>query len=128
MFEVAKVNKEMAFNANANLIIKSSDDTFEVNVEEIEFDSKLDCARFIESIGAVMTFTNSTDRLETLTFEFREDFESNLLSHGQTYRLYRSSHYMNLVSHTIESEERLDEIVEQLEGDVMIDLQIIYGV
>lgn len=94
----------------------------------MEFDSKLDCARFIESVGAVMTFTNSTNRSESLTFEFREDFESNLLSHGQTYRLYRISHYMNLVSHTIESEERLDEIVEQLEADVTIDLQIIYGV
>lgn len=128
MFEVAKVNKEMAFNANANMIIKSSDDTFEVNVEEMEFSSKLDCARFIESVGAIMTFTNSTNRSETLAFEFREDFESNLLSHGQTYRLYRSSHYMNLVSHTIESEERLDAIVEQLEADVTIDLQIIYGV
>lgn len=128
MFEVVKVNKEMAFNANANMIIKSSDDTFEVNVEEMEFSSKLDCARFIESVGAVMTFTNSTNRSETLTFEFREDFESNLLSHGQTYQLYRSSHYMNLASHTIESEERLDAIVEQLEADVTIDLQIIYGV
>ena len=49
MFEVAKVNKEMAFDANANLIIKSSDDTFEVNVEEMEFSSKLDCARFYQS-------------------------------------------------------------------------------